>query len=277
MARNLTGKVVAITGAARGIGLATAKAFLREGARVGISDIDEIALKEVADDLGPDCHGVPADVTDAASLRAFVDAVEEQFGPLDVMVNNAGIMPTGALLEEGEAIARKTLEINTLGVITGTKRALESMVPRGRGVVVTLASMAGETPMPGLATYNASKFGALGFTLAARAEFERHGIDVVAVLPSFVNTDLTAGTTGITGIGNVEPEDVAEAIVRTVRSSRPKAKVYVPRSAGAILQAGVLMPESVQRLLGRLFRTDSVMLEYDPEARRGYHDRIGKG
>lgn len=276
MARNLTGKVVAITGAARGIGLATARAFLREGARVGISDIDEIALKEVADDLGPDCIGVPADVTDATSLRAFIDAVEDQLGPLDVMVNNAGIMPTGALLEEGEGIARKTMEINILGVITGTKRALESMVPRGRGVVVTLASMAGETPAPGLATYNASKFGALGFTLAARAEFARHGVDVVAVLPAFVNTELTSGTTGVAGIANVEPEDVAGAIVGAVRSSRPRAKVYVPRSAGAVVRSGLLMPEPLQRALTRLFKADSVMLDYDPDARRAYHDRIGK-
>lgn len=276
MARNLTGKVVAITGAARGIGLATAKAFLREGARVGIADVDEVVLKEVADDLGPDCLGVPADVTDATSVRSFVDVVEDRLGPLDVMVNNAGIMPTGALLDEGEAIARRTMEINVLGVITGTKRALESMVPRGRGVVVTLASMAGETPAPGLATYNASKFGALGFTLAARAEFARHGIDVVAVLPAFVNTELTAGTTGVAGIANVEPEDVAEAIVGAVRSSRPKAKVYVPRSAGAIVRSGLLMPEPLQRALTRLFRADSVMLDYDPDARRAYHDRIGK-
>ena len=276
MARNLQGKVVAITGAARGIGLATAKAFLREGARVAISDIDEVALKEAADDLGPDAIGIPADVTDGASLRAFLDQVEADLGPLDVMVNNAGIMPTGPLLEEGDAIARKTLEINVLGVISGTKRALETMVPRGRGVVVTLASMAGETPAPGLATYNASKFGALGFTLATRAEVARHGVDVTAILPAFVNTELTSGTTGIAGIENVEPEDVAEAIVAEVQRSRPRAKVYVPRTAGALVTFGVLMPEPVQRLLTKVFKADSVMLDYDHAARAAYHERIGK-
>lgn len=275
MARSLDGKVVAITGAARGIGLATARAFLREGAKVGISDIDEVALKEVADDLGPDVLTVTADVTDPESLRAFVDRVEDELGPLHVMVNNAGIMPTGSLLDEGEAIARKTVEINVLGVITGTKRALETMVPRRRGVIVTLASMAGESAMPGLATYNASKWGALGFTLAARAEYAETGVDVCAVLPSFVNTELTTGTKGVAGIDNVEPEDVAEAIVGCVR--RPKAKTYVPASAGAIVQVTRLLPESVQRLVGRVMKVEKVMLDdVDTEARRTYHERIGR-
>lgn len=276
MARNLEGKVIAITGAARGIGLATAASFLREGARVGIGDVDEVALEQAAGELGPDALGIRVDVTDPESLRGFVDTVEDELGPLDVMVNNAGIMPTGALLEEGEAVARRTMEINVLGVITGTRRALESMVPRGRGVIVTLASMAGEFPMAGLATYNASKFGALGFTLAARAEFADHGIDVVAVLPAFVNTELTAGTAGIAGIDNVDPEDVAEAIVAATRSSRPPAKVYVPRSLGALVRSGQLVPESLRRRLTRTFGADRVMLDFDVVARRAYHERIGK-
>lgn len=273
MGRNLDGRVVAITGAARGIGLATARRFLAEGAAVGLSDVDEVALKEAASELDGRVWTTRADVTDAESLRAFVDGVEAELGPLDVMINNAGIMPAGAVVEESDALARKTLEINVLGVITGTKRALETMLPRRRGVIVTLASVAGESAVPGLATYNASKWGALGFTLATRAEVAGHGVDVVAVLPAFVNTELTSGTNGLAGFRTVEPEMVADAIVAAVK--RPRAKVYVPRSVGAIVQATSLLPEGVTRLIGRALKAEKVMLDdVDTSARQAYVDRI---
>jgi NAD(P)-dependent dehydrogenase (short-subunit alcohol dehydrogenase family) len=275
MGRRLEGKVVVITGAARGIGLATARAFLREGSAVAISDIDEVALKDAASQLDGRVLAEPADVTEAASLRGFIDRAEQELGPVDVMVNNAGIMPTGAIVEEPEALTRKTLEINVLGVINGTKRALETMLPRGRGVVVTLASVAGESAVPGLATYNASKWGALGFTLAARAEVAEHGVDVVAVLPAFVNTELTSGTNGLAGFKNVEPEMVADAVVGAVK--RPRAKVYVPRSVGAIVQTTALLPESVTRLIGRALKAEKVMLDdVDTTARKAYLDRIAR-
>jgi NAD(P)-dependent dehydrogenase (short-subunit alcohol dehydrogenase family) len=275
MGRRLEGKVVVVTGAARGIGLATARAFLREGSVVAISDIDEVALKDAASQLEGRVLAEPADVTDGASLRGFIDRVEEELGPIDVMVNNAGIMPTGAVVDEPDALARKTVEINVLGVIAGTKRALETMLPRGRGVIVTLASVAGESAVPGLATYNASKWGALGFTLAARAEVAEYGVDVVAVLPAFVNTELTSGTNGLAGFKTVEPEMVADAIVGAVK--RPRAKVYVPRSVGALVQTTALLPEGVTRLIGRALKAEKVMLdEVDVDARRAYLDRISR-
>ncbi len=275
MGQDIRGSVVAITGAARGIGLATVKALLAKGAKVGMSDIDEVLLKEVGDDLGPNVFFAAADVTDPESLRSFIDQVEAELGPIDVMINNAGIMPTGPLLEESEKIARATMEINVSGVITGTKRALESMVPRGRGTIINIASMAGEMSVPGLATYNASKWAALGFTLAVRAEFKPQGIDVVAVCPAFVNTELTQGLGGIKGFDNVEPEDVANAVVEAI--GKPKARVYVPPAAARMMHATNLLPEPVTEVLGKLLKATDVMLRpSDDAARREYHERIGK-
>src|SRR3954468_19226180 len=98
--RSLTGRVVAITGGGRGIGRATALALAREGARVAVGDLDQQAAEQVATELGPDALGLPLDVTDHAGFTAFLDEVEQRLGPLDVLINNAGIMPVTPLLEE---------------------------------------------------------------------------------------------------------------------------------------------------------------------------------
>ena len=154
-------KVVVVTGGARGIGFATATALHHLGAKVAIGDVDEAKLKESATALGVDVYG-ELDVTDPYSFSTFLDDVERQLGPLDVLINNAGIMPAGSIIEEPNAVTRRILDINTYGVILGSKLAAQRMIPRRRGHIINIASLAGESPTPGLATYCASKYAVSG-------------------------------------------------------------------------------------------------------------------
>src|SRR5919202_6286982 len=136
--RSLNGRVVAITGAARGIGKATAAALVRQGARVGIGDIDVELARKTAEELGESVRAYELDVTSRPSFAAFLDAVESDLGPLDVLVNNAGIMPITPFLEESDASAVRQLDINVHGVIFGVKEALPRMLKRDSGHVVNL-------------------------------------------------------------------------------------------------------------------------------------------
>ena len=131
--RILAGQTAAITGAARGIGRATAEAFLRQGMKVAIGDVDLDAARQTASELGSSTVALPLDVTDHASFAAFLAEAEEQLGPVDVLVNNAGIMPIGRFLEEDDATAQRIMDINVHGVILGMKVALPGMVARGIG------------------------------------------------------------------------------------------------------------------------------------------------
>src|SRR6202035_1265030 len=117
--RSLVGSVVAITGGGRGIGRATAVALIAQGARVAIGDIDAALAERTAQELGSGTIGLPLDVTERASFAAFLDQVEERLGALDVLVNNAGIMPIGPFLEETDATARRIVDINLHGVLLG--------------------------------------------------------------------------------------------------------------------------------------------------------------
>ncbi|MBJ8344615.1 SDR family oxidoreductase [Antrihabitans sp. YC2-6] len=266
----LHGRVIAITGGARGIGLATASALRALGAKVAIGDVDEVTVKQAGVDI--DVFATKLDVTDLASFSDFLDAVEGELGPLDVLINNAGIMPVGLLTDEPEAVTRRILDINTYGVIIGTKLAAQRMVPRGSGHVVNVASLAGETYSPGLATYCASKYAVVGFTDAVRVENRKTGVHFSVVLPSFVNTELTAGTAGIRGIKNAEPADIANAIVDLVLSPRPK--VRVTWLAGALVASQKFFPRAVAEELTRLFGGEHVFTDnVDNAQRKAYEDR----
>jgi NAD(P)-dependent dehydrogenase (short-subunit alcohol dehydrogenase family) len=271
---NIRGTVVAITGAARGIGLATAAALHKAGARVAIGDIDAELASQAAAGLGDDVPALPLDVTDTDSFRHFLVAAERELGPLDVLINNAGIMPIGPLLDEPHELAKRVMEINVLGVLAGMKLALPAMLARGRGHIVNVASVAGKAPVPGGASYAASKAAIVSLTETARVEFAGRGIQFTCVMPSFTATELILGTKGTRFVPTVQPDDVAGAIAGAV--ARPRPDVFVPRAVGAIVRTQPLIGRRVRDAINHAIRADRTFLEVDHGARAVYESRIAK-
>jgi NAD(P)-dependent dehydrogenase (short-subunit alcohol dehydrogenase family) len=268
------GKVIVITGGARGIGLATATALHKLGAKVAIGDVDEVTVKESGADLGLDVYG-KLDVTDADSFSGFLDDVERQLGPIDVLINNAGIMPLGRIVDEADAVTRRILDINVYGVVLGSKLAARRMVPRGRGHIINVASLAGETYLAGAATYCASKHAVIGFTDAARIEYRRTGVKFSIVMPTFVNTELIAGTAGAKGLKNAEPADIADAIVKLVAKPRPRVRLTKP--AGAIIGSQKFMPRALSEGLNRILGGDHVFTDDVDVAKRQAYEARARG
>jgi NAD(P)-dependent dehydrogenase (short-subunit alcohol dehydrogenase family) len=268
--RSLTGKVVAITGGGRGIGRAIAQALAREGARVAVGDLDRESAEQTATTLGEGGLGLGVDVTDHAGLIAFLDEVEQRLGPLDVLVNNAGIMPVTPLVEESaESIARQ-LDINLRAVIHGTQEGMRRMVPRGTGHIVNMASIAGKSGFPHLATYCATKHGVVGLSEAARVELRHTGVEVSVVIPSIVRTELTIGLAD-SRVKAVEVEDVAREVLSALR--RPRFDVFVPRSNGPLVQLTSPLPRRAREAIGRWLKADQALLKTDRSARVAYEAR----
>jgi NAD(P)-dependent dehydrogenase (short-subunit alcohol dehydrogenase family) len=272
VAGTVSGKVVAITGGARGIGFATATRLIAEGAKVAIGDIDEARLKEAAGELGITAYA-RLDVTDPDSFEAFLDRVEDDLGPLDVLVNNAGIMPIGPLDAEEDHVSRRMIEINVLGVIYGTKLALRRMLPRRGGHVINVASLAGESYVPGAATYCASKHAVKGFTESARREYRDSGVQFSAVMPTFTNTELVSGTPGAKGVRNAEPHEIAAAVAELIVT--PKPRVRVTKVAGALVASQAFLPRRfTEALARRMGAEDTFTTEVDHAARKAYEERV---
>ncbi len=269
--RDISGLTVVITGAARGIGEATAELLAAQGATVALGDLDTALVQSVAQRIGRGAVGAHLDVTRSESWTEFLAAVGE-VGPIDVLVNNAGIMPLGSVLKEPDSVARAIIDVNVHGVINGTKAVAPGMVERGRGQIVNVASAVGRIAVADGATYSASKFAAVGFSEATRAELKPHGIDVSIVLPTVVQTELAAGVPSARGIKAVTAEDVAEVVATAIRTSNPE--MWVPRWVQGMTKTTSVLPRGLQDRIAGMFGADRVLSDRDETLREAYEARV---
>ncbi|NUP13852.1 MAG: SDR family NAD(P)-dependent oxidoreductase [Polyangiaceae bacterium] len=268
---DLAGAVVAITGAARGIGLATAKRFLEEGAIVCIGDLDHRAALEAAVSLGPKAYGFHLDVSQRASYEAFVEQIETRLGPIDVLVNNAGVMPTGRFLDETDGVDEVAMSVNHFGTAIGMKLVLPKMIARGRGHMVNVASLAGKFEVPYMASYVASKHATIGLTGAVRAEIEGSGVTLTTVMPGVIKTRLSDGIS-LDGTFAREPDDVARAIVDSCRTRQ--ADVVVPGAFSGFVPLYAVTPRAVWHRLVGAFRAERIVDDGAVRSRQTYEQAI---
>jgi short-subunit dehydrogenase len=278
---DLTDKVVAVTGAARGIGRATAEAFLERGAKVAIGDLDaELAHKtaaELAAAPGARVAGFALDVCDANSFAAFLDDAEAELGVLDVIVNNAGIMPTGRFLDEPQGTTDRLIDINVHGVLNGSRLSGRRFAARGTGHIVNVASLAGVHAEAGAATYCGTKHFVVGFTDSLYRELRGYGVGVTCVLPGIINTELSAGTKvpkWARRLSTAQPADVAAGVVRAVE--RDRVRVVVPASLGAVVKSISWLPMKTRIGLLHAVNFDDLIGGADPQLRAAYHQRLAR-
>jgi 3-oxoacyl-[acyl-carrier protein] reductase len=188
---NFTGKVVIVTGSARGIGRTIAEAFAGQGARVVISDLEQPAVDAVAAEIGHGAIGVRANVTVAADIDALIETVMEKLGRIDVVINNAGITRDTLMIRMDEKDWDLVLDINLKGAFLVTKASARVMMKQRSGRIVNISSVVGLGGNAGQANYAASKAGLIGLTKSAAKELCTRGITVNAVAPGFIETEMT--------------------------------------------------------------------------------------
>jgi 3-hydroxybutyrate dehydrogenase len=193
---DLKGRHALVTGGGRGIGRATALALAREGASLTLSARTKKEIEAVADEvrgLGAKALAVPADVGKPEDVKALFAAARAGLGPVDIVVNGAGIAPSAPLPRTTDEMWSQVIAVNLSGVFYGMREALPEMTGRGWGRVVNIASIAGKSAMPYIAAYVASKHGVLGLTKVAALEVALKGVTVNAVCPGYVDTPMTDG------------------------------------------------------------------------------------
>ncbi len=217
------GKTVAITGGARGIGLAMARAFHAAGAKIALADLQ--GAEEAAAEF--DGYGATVDVTDESQIKAFLDDAETRLGPIAAYVSNAGILrvdaPSWDAAAASDADWQASFEVNVMGAVRGARQAWPRMKANGGGVFVIVASAAGLLAQIGASSYTATKHAAVSFAESLAVAHGDEGLQVVCVCPQAVRTDMLGGSEdgGIAGAdGIVEPEDVARETLAAIEEKR---------------------------------------------------------
>jgi NADP-dependent 3-hydroxy acid dehydrogenase YdfG len=267
-------RVVVVTGAARGIGRAISLALAGLGDHVLVTDIDEIGAHgtaRAAQSLAGTATSRRLDVRHRADFEALIDRTEDQIGPVDALVNNAGIMPIGAFEELHEDLERAQFDINVHGVLNGLHAVLPRMRERGCGHVVNMASLAGRVPLPHGAVYAAAKFSVVGLTESLRHEYVDTGVHFSTVHPMLVRTELISGIPLPRWPAPVEPQEVAAAVVKTLR--RPKALVYVPSIGRAFAVLPWILPDRIGVRLAKALGGWEIFAQVNARQREEYRNR----
>jgi len=251
----LTDKIVLITGASRGLGVDMARAFAKQGARLALAARSGSELEKVRAELesqGAKAIAVPADVGDLASLRALVKETEASLGPIDVLVNNAGIEEVCDFESMDFEYMEQMLSVNVLGLLWLTRLVVPSMIARRSGHVCNIASLAGVTPVPHNAVYATTKHAVYGFSRTLRVELAEHGVEVSVVCPGFVEGGmfLRWGRTPPKVAGWVTSQQVADAVIKAVTQN--KGEILVAKGLAKIADVTfAMMPEISAKVMKR--------------------------
>jgi NAD(P)-dependent dehydrogenase (short-subunit alcohol dehydrogenase family) len=242
--------------------------------RVAIGDLDPELARTAAAGLGDRHLGSGLDITSREEFTTFIDETEQQLGPLDVLVNNAGVFTSGAFADEHPELTERVVLTNLLGTITGSKIALQRMLPRGRGHIVNISSIGAVLPSGGAVTYSAAKAGVLGLSRALRDELAGTAIDVTVVLPGTIATEMTAplappppGTPK-----PLAPSAAANAIVQALRTGR--RELYIPGLLGPVATGLGVLPPRASDAVKRIAGFHQAVVNSDPTRARAYQDRV---
>jgi short-subunit dehydrogenase len=262
--------IAVVTGGARGIGRQIASDLLADGYTVVIGDLDLKQTQVTAAQLGQRCSAVRLDVTNRRMLEKVIAGVEKSLGPIEVWINNAGIMPTGYFVDQDLDVSAKVIEVNYLGVVQSTTILLPLLIARGQGTILTIASATGVKPLAGAAVYSGSKAAIIAFSDAIRREVRATGVRIGVILPNLARTRMSAGIRGPKALGSVSAAQVSAVALRAIRTGRFES--FVPRRLGPVIRFSRLLPTGAQDWLDDRIGTDTIGLGGDPAARAAYID-----